>query len=128
MTVLENRFYEIVPTALWNISKTNEAILKILAERLPEEKQYVWVFTAEQAWEGDTEDTIVRTFATEEAARKHLQEFITGDGEDESIRQYVERKGWEVDCDEPDHYRVFEDGYYANNHIECTIIKCEIKK
>jgi len=87
----------------------------------------VWVFTAEQAWDGEVEDIIVRTFATEEAAQKHLQDWLTDGGEDESINEYVENKGWKVECNEPNLYRAFEDGYYNTDHIELTITECEIQ-
>lgn len=105
----------------WYFGKILEQCMK------PEKKQYVWVFTGEQAWDGEEADVVVRSFGTEKAARKFMQEFIH-DNSDESIAEYVERKGWEVEYDEPDLYRAFEDGYYNSNHIELTITKCEIEK
>ena len=93
------------------------------------EPQYVWVFTAEQAWDGEVADTIVRAFPTEEAAQKYMREFINdGDGDDESIAEYVKRKEWVVEEDEPFLYRAFNAGYYNTDHIELTITKCEIQK
>lgn len=94
---------------------------------LEDEKDYVWVFKAEQAWDGEAADVIVRAFASEEAAVKFMHDFIHDDG-DESIEQYVERKGWEVEHDEPTLYRAYEDGRYSTDHIEITITKCEIEK
>lgn len=87
----------------------------------------VWVFTAEQAWCGDIQDTIVKAFSTEDAAHKFMQKFLQDEGGDESIRQYVERKGWEVELDTPDLYRAFREGYYCDDHIELTITECEIQ-
>lgn len=89
------------------------------------EPQYVWVFTAEQAWDGETADVIVKAFGTEEAAHKYMQSFIHDDG-DESIEAYVKDKGWEVEMDEPDLYRAYNDGYYNSDHIELTITKTEV--
>lgn len=104
-----------------------EQIVKLYAK--PAEPEYVWVFTAEQAWDGEVADTIVRAFPTEEAAQKYMREFINdGDGDDESIAQYVERKEWVVEEDEPFLYRAFNSGYYNTDHIELTITKCEIQK
>ena len=91
------------------------------------EPQYVWVFTAEQAWDGEVADIIVRAFPTEEAAQKYMREFIN-DGDGESIAEYVKREGWDVEEDEPSLYRAFNAGYYNTDHIELTITKCEIKK
>jgi len=124
MTILEQRFMTLVPDMLGSISKSLASIDKKMPEK---QAQHVWVFTAEQAWGGETEETIVRVFATEEAAHKHMQEFLHDDG-DESILQYVERKGWETELNEPKLYRAFKDGYYSTDHIEITITECEIKK
>lgn len=95
---------------------------------MEEEEGKVWVFTAEQAWRGEVADTIVRAFDTEDAARKYLHDFLLDDGGEESIRDYVKSKDWDVEFDEPDLYRAYEEGYYVNNHVELTITKCEIKK
>ena len=94
----------------------------------PAEPQYVWVFTAEQAWDGEVADTIVMAFPTEKSATDYLHGFLLDDGGDESIRQYVERKGWVTEEDSPMLYRAFKDGYYNTDHIELTITKCEIQK
>jgi len=91
------------------------------------EKNYVWVFTAEQAWDGEVADTITKVFSTEEKAVKYMHDFIHNENSDESIVDYVERKGWETEYDEPMLYRAYEDGYYATNHIECQVNKCEIE-
>ena len=92
-----------------------------------EEPEYVWVFTGEQAWDGEYADVIVHAFTTEDAAVKYMHDFLLDDGGDESIRQYVERKDWEVEIDVPMLYRAFKQGYYGTDHIELTITKCEIK-
>ena len=94
----------------------------------PAETEYVWVFTAEQAWDGEVADTIAKTFHTEQAATEYMKKFLLDGGDDESVMMYVVRKGWEVECDDTYHYRAFEDGYYNSNHIELTITKCEIQK
>lgn len=93
---------------------------------LADELEKVYVFTAEQAWDGEVADIIVKTFRTRAAAQEFMHEFIHEDG-DESIENYVKRKGWEVEMDEPDLYRACEDGYYPTNHIEITITECNIE-
>lgn len=89
--------------------------------------EFVYVFTAEQAYNSAVEDLVVRVFATEEAARKFLYDFIHERCDDESIEDFVMRKGWEVEMNEPDLYRAFPCGRYPESHIECTITKCEIE-
>ena len=103
-----------------------EQIVKQYAK--PAEPEYVWVFTAEQAWDGEVADTIVKAFPTEKSATDYLHSFLLDDGGDESILKYVERKGWMTEQNESMLYRAFEDGYYDTNHIELTITKCEIQK
>lgn len=91
------------------------------------EPEKVYVFTADQAWDGEVADTIVRTFRTREAAREFMHKFIHNSMNDESTADYVKRKGWEVEVDEPDLYRAYPDGYYPTNHIELTITECNIE-
>jgi len=93
---------------------------------LEEEPEKVYVFTAEQAWEDEVADIIVKTFHTREAAREFMHKFIHEDG-DESIEDYVKRKGWEVETDEPDLYLAYDDGRYLSDHIEITITECNIE-
>lgn len=112
---------ERVPNLLHDISESLHAI----AESKPE---YVWVFTGEQAWDGEYPDIIVHVFTTEDAAVKYMHDFLLDDGDDESIRDYVKRKEWEVEIDEPMLYRAFKQGYYGTDHIELTITKCLIEK
>jgi len=121
MTVLEQQFMERVPNLLHDISESLHAI----AESKPE---YVWVFTGEQAWDGECADIIVKVFPTEDAAVKYMHDFLLDDGGDESILQYVKRKDWEVEHDESMLYRACKQGYYPTDHIELTITKCEIEK
>ena len=90
------------------------------------EPEKVYVFTAEQAWDGEVADTIVKTFRTREAAREFMHKFIH-EGGDESIKDYVKRKDWYVEMDEPDLYRACEDGRYSTDHIEITITECNIE-
>ena len=96
---------------------------------IDDEPEYVWVFTAEQAYDYTVEDVVVRVFATEEAACKFLYDFIHegSDDESESIEDFVMRKGWEVEINDTDLYRAFPCGRYPESHIECTITKCEIE-
>lgn len=91
--------------------------------------EFVYVFTAEQAYDYTVEDVVVRVFVTEEAARKFLYDFIHkgSDDKSESIEDFVMRKGWEVEMNDPDLYRAFPFGRYPVSHIECTITKCEIE-
>lgn len=86
----------------------------------------VWVFTAEQAWDGEAADVIVKTFATEQAARDYLHDFVYKDG-DETIAEYVKKHKWGVNYDEPCLYQACGDDY-CSDHVECTITECEIKK
>ena len=87
---------------------------------LDAEPEYVWVFTADQVADDDAFDVITEVFATEEAAKEHLHEFVYGD---EGELEYAEKRGWTVEYNEPDHYRAFEEGYYSGNHTELTIEK-----
>ena len=119
MTALEQRFMERVPNLLHDISENLQAISDNL------QPKSVWVFTGEQAWDGEVADIIVKTFRTREAAQKFMHEFIHEDG-DESIVDYVKRKDWSVEMDEPDLYRAYGD-QYATDHIEITITECNIE-
>jgi hypothetical protein len=83
------------------------------------------VFTADQVADDDVFDVITEVFATEEAAKEHLHEFVYGD---EGELEYAEKRGWTVEYNEPDHYRAFEEGYYSGNHTELTIEKKEVKR
>ena len=102
-------------------------ILEIEDEpEIKDEPEKVYVFTAEQAWDGEVADVIVRTFRTREAAQEFMHKFIHEDG-DESIEDYVKRKGWEVEMDEPDLYRAYDDCGYPTDHIELTITECDVE-
>ena len=90
------------------------------------EPEKVYVFTAEQAWDGEIADTIVKTFRTREAAREFMHKFIHED-DIESIADYVKRRDWEVEMDEPDLYRAYVDGRYSTDHIEITITECNME-
>ena len=92
-----------------------------------DEPEKVYVFTAEQAWDGEIADTIVRTFRKKETAHELMHKFIHDSMNDESTADYVKRKGWEVEVDEPDLYRAYPDGYYPTDHIELTITECNIE-
>ena len=126
MTVLEQRFMERVPNLLQSIAESLATIAGKTADKKPQAKK-VWVFTAEQAWDGEAADVIVQTFATEQAAQDYLHDFVYKDG-DETIAEYVKKHGWEVDEDEPWLYRASSPGYYPTDHVECTITECEVKE
>ena len=122
--MLEQRFMEVVPDQLRSIASS----LKTIAEqKQAAEPQCVWVFTADQVWDGCIENLVVNTFATEEAAKKFLYDFVH-DGGEESIEASVKERNWVVDNDEPGLDRVFEDGYYIHGHVECMVTKSEIEK
>lgn len=108
---------------LTNLSMVNvyERMLEELEELEPE---YVWVFVADQVCNDDNFDVITEVFATEEAARQHLHEFVHGE---EGELAYAEKHGWVVEHNEPDLFRSYEDGYYSGNHTEATIEKREVK-
>lgn len=99
-----------------------------LAERMPEkDPEYVWVFTAEQAYDYVVEDVVVKTFRTERSAQDFLYDFIHDGADGESIVEHANENGWDVEFDEPDHYRAFTPGSYAEDHVECSITKCKIE-
>lgn len=89
-----------------------------------EPKQTVWVFYADQVADCEVLEPVVEVFSTEEAARKHMHEFVHGD---EGEHEYAEKRGWTIEDDDPDHFQAFEEGYYAGNHTEATIEKKEVK-
>lgn len=95
---------------------------------MEKKKDYVYVFTAEQAWDFEVADTIVKVFATMKAATDYLHNFLhDGEGSGESLLQYVENEGWVTECNSKTLYRAYRDGYYATDHIELMITKCEIQ-
>lgn len=125
MTDLEQKLMEMVSGTLRDIEETLENMTGILA--LTVKPACVWVFTAEQAYEGLVYDTIVKTFATEQAAQEFMQSFIHEDG-DETIEELVEKKGWVKEFDTAILYRASRNGHYEQDHVELTITKCEIQK
>ena len=125
MTVLEQRFMERVPNLLQSIAESLATIAGKMADKKQQVKK-VWVFTAEQAWDGEAADVIVQTFATEQAAQDYLHDFVYKDG-DETIAEYVKKHDWEVEQDEPWLYRASGNDY-CSDHVECTITECEVKE
>lgn len=111
---------DLVLLTLYNVYDTMLDLLEV-----KDEPEYVWVFTADQVADDDVFDVITEVFATEEAAKEHLHEFVYGD---EGELEYAEKRGWTVEYNEPDHYRAFEEGYYSGNHTELTIEKKEVKR
>lgn len=123
MTVLEKQFMEQVPSLLRDISKSLKAIAGNDTAREPE---CVWVFTADQVYDFEACDVVVKVFTTEDAARKFLQDFVHDAGDD-SIENQAMRNGWEIDAS-PDVYCAYCHGSYSSDHVECTITKCQIEK
>ena len=113
--------YDLTQLSMVNVYEMLEKHLE-----LEDEPEKVYVFTAEQAWDGEVADVIVKTFRTREKAQEYMHEFIHDDG-DESIVDYVKRRDWYVEMDEPNLYRACEDGRYATDHIEITITECNIE-
>lgn len=111
---------DMVFLTLYNIY---DALMDLLV--IESEPEYVWVFTAEQAWDDEVADVIVKTFRKKETAQEFMHKFIH-DGGEESIEDYVKRKGWEVELDEPDLYRAYG-CRYSTDHIEITITECNIE-
>lgn len=91
-----------------------------------QEKQVVYVFIAEQSWDFNVADTIVKAFATREAARKYLHEFVHDDTD--GVIGDALRQDWVIEADEPDFFQAYEEGRYAQTHTECSITECEIEK
>ncbi len=93
---------------------------------IKDESENVYVFTAEQALGGDMADTIIKVFQTKDKAQGYMDKFIHSSDDDESIEDYVKRKGW--DTNESDGiYMAWEPNHYATNHIEITITECEVE-
>lgn len=116
---------ERVPNLLQSIAESLATIAGKTADKKPQVKK-VWVFTAEQAWDGEVADVIVQTFATQQAARDYLHDFVYKDG-DETIAEYVKKHDWYVEQDVPRHY-LASGNDYCSDHVECTISECEIKE
>jgi hypothetical protein len=117
---------ERVPNLLQSIAESLATIAGKTADKKPQVKK-VWVFTAEQAWDGEVADVIVQTFATEQAAQGYLHDFVYED-DDDSTAEYVKKHDWVVEQDEPWLYRAFKPGYYPTDHVECTITECEVNE
>lgn len=114
--------YDVTDESMYGVYEEMEKSLGI-----DNEPEYVWVFTAEQCYDMQMFDVVVRTFATEKAARKFLYDFIHEDCGDGSIVDMVKEKGWNIDEDEPNHYYAGVEGSYLSNRVECTITECRIE-
>lgn len=84
----------------------------------------MWVFYADQVADCEVLEPIVAVFSTEEAARKHLHEFVHGD---EGEYEYATKRDWTIEHDEPDFFQAYEEGYYNGNHTEATIERHQVK-
>ena len=114
--------YDVLDTSMVAVY---DCMLEVL--ELSEEPEYVWVFSAEQTYSGETLDVVIHVFPTEESACKHLQDFLLDDGGEESIREMVRRKKWEVEEDDAFLYRAHSDDGYSFDHVELTVTKCVIE-
>ena len=129
MTALEQRFLERVPNLLQSIAESLATIAGKTADKKPQVKK-VWVFTAEQCYDAEALDTIVKAFATEQAAQDCLHDFVYNDGA-VTIAEYVKnvkKHDWEVEQDEPWLYRAYAKGDYPTDHVECTVTECEVNE
>lgn len=90
---------------------------------LEEEFEYVYTFTANQATDDEVLDTIIQVFATEEAARKYLHEFV-----EEGELSYAEKRGWTIEQNNSDAFHAYEEGNYCGNHTEAFIEKHQVKR
>lgn len=84
------------------------------------EYQKAWVFIASQTNEGEVEDPIVKVFDNKAAALEHLNMFVNGN---EGERETADKKGWMVDCDEPEIFRACERDRYYYNHTEAQVLE-----
>lgn len=85
---------------------------------------YVWVFTVDQAYDGEVLDKIIKAFSTEEKAKACMHDFVHGkDGE----YQFAQKHGWEIAVDNPDHFMAYEEGYYNSNHTEAEVIMLKVE-
>ena len=82
------------------------------------EFESVWVFTAEQAFDGYAYDTITEIFSTKEAAQKHLHDFVH---DEEGELDFAEKHGWRINKNCADWFCAYEDGCYCDNHTEAYI-------
>lgn len=80
----------------------------------------VYVFTAEQVYDGEVFDHIIKVFYTIKEAQKCLNWFVN------DVKDTNQKRNWFVEYDRPNIYRAFEDGYYATNHCEFMIDEVDI--
>lgn len=78
----------------------------------------IYVFTADQAFNGECLDLIVKAFAKKEDAVKELNLFK------EDVKDNI--KTFDIDRDEEDTYRACVPMDYANQHVELMITETEL--
>ena len=88
------------------------------------ETKCVWFFTADQAYEGAVSNKITKAFSTEEKAKAYMYDFVHGEGGE---YQFAQKYGWNIDVDNPDHFRTYEEGYYFSNHTEAEVLQLEVE-
>ena len=111
-------------SANWNAEEffyPSSSYMRVIDDGEPE---YVWVFTATQACDDQALDTITEVFATEEAAHKHMHDFVYSE---EGELDFAKKRGWTIEANTPDYYQAYEEGYYNGNHVEAQINKFEVK-
>ena len=79
----------------------------------------IYVFTADQAFDGECFDLIVKAFAKKEDAAKELNSFK------EDVRKDI-KESWEIERDDEDVYRASQSMDYANQHVELMISEVEV--
>ena len=107
----------------WGCEHVWMTILDFIDDDEDDKPEYVWTFTAEQAADDDSFETITKVFATEKAAQKHLHDFVYGK---EGELAYAEKRGWTIEHNEPDHFSSYEEGCYCSNHTEAVIEKQQV--
>lgn len=82
----------------------------------------IYVFTADQAFDGDCFDLIVKAYTKKEDAIAELKLFV------EDVKKDVDERGMEVEVNEDDVYRACVPMDYANQHVELMITETELIK
>lgn len=91
---------------------------------MEKDTKYVWIFTADQAYEGAVFNKITKAFSTEEKAKAYMYDFVHGEGGE---YQFAQKYGWNIAVDNPDHFMTYEEGYYISNHTEAEVLQLEVE-
>lgn len=82
----------------------------------------VFIFTANQVYEGQEIDLVVRAYAKKDDAIAMLKWFI------DDVKEVVRCSNWEEEYTDDCNYTAYEEGYYATNHVEFRVHEIEIEK